>query len=269
MQVRAVPLEEMRSALSLTLLYGKWPDGPRQVVISEGATQITSWKIGTIVQIYGTDYQVVGILQAGGNKFASIWMTYAEGQSLFGMGNGFQMGVLQLVSSANSESVRAGLQADPRISGLYTVYLENSLSDRYNQINHDLLTLSVIQALISLFAITFGTYNAISLSLTERSREILLLRVVGFTHNKLRGFLLAHTMVLASVAYFLGWMAAFIYIIYQRTHSTISIQAAPLVLNLSAIATLLGFLLTTAFAFLGVWLTVGHLATLSLTSRGE
>ncbi len=269
MQVRAVPLEDMRTALALTLLQGKWPDGPQQVVISEGVTQITSWKIGTIVQIYGSDFQVVGVVRAGGNKFASVWMTYTEGQRLFGMSRGFQIGTLLLDPSANPESVRAGLQADPRFSGQYAVYLENTLSDRYNQINHDLLILSVIQALISLLAITFGIYNAVSLSLTERSREILLLRVVGFTQDKLRGFLLARTLVLASAAYILGWIAAFIFIDYQQTHAPISIQAAPLVLNLSALATLLGFLLTAAFAFLGIWLTVGHLSMLNLSARGE
>jgi ABC-type antimicrobial peptide transport system permease subunit len=269
MQVRAAPLEDMRTSLALTLIGGRWPDGPHQVVISEGVTQITSWKIGAIVQIYGTDFQVVGEVSAGGNKFASIWMTYAEGQNLFGMSHGFQLGVLQLDPSANPENVRAGLEADPRFSGQFSVYLENTLSDRYNQINQDLLTLSVIQAFISLLAITFGTYNAISLSLTERSQEILLLRVVGFTQEKLRGVLLARTLVLSTAAYFLGWTTAFIILQTQRMHAPISIQAAPLVLNLSAIATLLGFLFTGAFAFLGVWLTVGHLTTLNLAARGE
>ena len=269
MQVRAVPLEDMRTALALTLLQGKWPDGPHQVVISEGALQITSWKIGAILRIYGTDFQMVGVVRAGGNKFASVWMTYAEGQRLFGMSSGFQIGYLPLVPSADPESVRAGLQADPHFSGKYAVYLENTLTDRYNQINHNLLTLSAIQALISLLAITFGTYNAVSLSLTERSREILLLRVVGFTQDKLRGFLFAHILALASAAYFLGWIVAFIFINYQRTHDPISIQAAPLVLNLSVLASLLGFLLTVAFAFLGVWLTVGHVSTLNLSARGE
>jgi len=269
MQVRATPLENLRADLSLTLLDGSWPDGPQQVVISEGASQITSWKVGATVEIYGTDFQVVGVVRAGGNKFASVWMTFTEGQRLFGTSRGFQIGTLLLNPSANPESVRAKLQSDPRFSGKYAVYLENSLSDRYNQINHDLLILSLIQALISLLAITFGIYNAISLSLTERSREILLLRVVGFTQDKIRSFLLAHTLVLASAAYILGWTAAFIFINFQRTHAPISIQAAPLVLKLSSPATLLGFLLTVAFAFLGVWLTIGHLSTLNLTGRGE
>ena len=269
MQVRAVPIEDMRSALALSLLQGKWPDGPQQVVISEGVTQITAWKIGTSVPIYGTDFQAVGVIRAGGNKFASVWMTYPEGQSLFGMQHGFQIGTLVLEPSTDPESLRAALQADPRFSGHYDVYLESALGNRYNQINHDLLTLSAIQAFLSLLAITFGMYNAISLSLTERSREILLLRVIGFTQEKLVGFLLAHTLVLAATAYILGWIASIIFINYQRLHAPISIQAAPLVLNLSFFFTLLGFLLTAAFACLGVWLTAGHLSKLNLSEWGE
>jgi ABC-type antimicrobial peptide transport system permease subunit len=269
MQVRAVPQKYLHTSMALTLLQGRWPEGTHEVVMSEGVTQITSWKIGTIIQIYGSDFKVVGIVRAGGNKFASVWMTYSEGLNLFGINRGFQIGMLRINPSANPENVRALLQSDPRLSGQYSVYLENSLGDRYNQINQDLLTLSVIQALISLLAISFGTYNAISLSLSERSHEILLLRVVGFTQGKLRGFLIVHTLVLASTAYLLGWVAAYIYMIFQSTHSPISIQAAPLVLNLSTPATLLGFLLTMIFAFLGVWLTIGHLSTHSLPMRGE
>lgn len=269
MQVRAVPLEDMKTALALTLTSGRWPESPQQVVISEGVTQITSWKTDSIVQIYGTNFQVVGIVRAGGNKFASVWMTYDEGQHLFGTNHGFQMGFLQLDSSVNPESIRAKIETDPRFSGQYAVYLENTLSDRYNQINHDLLTLSEIQALICLLTITFGTYNAVSLSLTERSYEILLLRVVGFTQDRLRVILVGRTLVLATAAYIIGGITAFVFIEYQRAHTPISIQAVPLLLNLSIIAILLGFFLTMTFTFLGVWFTVGHLTSLDLTSRGE
>jgi hypothetical protein len=42
MQVRAVPLEDLKTALALTLLQGTWPEGPQQIVASEGAVQLTS-----------------------------------------------------------------------------------------------------------------------------------------------------------------------------------------------------------------------------------
>jgi hypothetical protein len=144
LQVRAVPLEEMPAALDLTLLDGRWPYGSRQVVVGEDIAQVASWKIGSTLNIYGEDFQVTGLVRAAGNSLGAIWMTYPEGQRLFGMQHGFQVGYLTLVTSADPESVCALLQANPGISAHYTVYLENAVSNGYNQLNHNLVTLSGI-----------------------------------------------------------------------------------------------------------------------------
>ena len=269
LQVRAVPLEEMPTALGLTLVGGRWPTDTRQVVVGEEIARVASWSIGSTVNIYGTDFQVTGLVRAADNNLGAIWMTYPEGQSLFGMQHGFQVGYLPLVPSADPESVRARLQADPGISAHYTVYLENAVSNGYNQLNHNLVTLSNIMAIVSLLAITFGIYNSTSLSLTERSYEIGLLRVVGFTQGKLRGFLFARALVLTLAAYSLGWVVLVIYFNYRNLHAPIGFSEAPLTLSLTPSASLLGLGLATAFAFLGVWLTSGRFATLNPLTGGD
>ena len=261
MQVRAVPLEEMPTALALTLIQGYWPDGPRQVVVSEGAAQQASWKIGSIVNIYGTNFLVTGLVRSTENAFGSLWMTYTEGQDLFGTSHGFQVGCLVLVSTANPESVRLKLLADPRISADYSVYLENVFTNDYNQSNTNLLILSGLMVLVSLLSITFGIYNATSLSLTERSFEIGTLRVIGFPLSKLRGFLFARALVLTLAAYSLGWLVSFIFINHQRTQA--SVDLIFLTLRLTAYSSFFGLGLAVLFAFLGVWLTSGRLAGLN------
>ena len=82
-----------------------WPDAPRQVVVSEGAARLGSWEIGSTVNIYGTDFQVSGLVSTDENAFGSVWMTLAEGRQLFGTSRGFQVGYLTLVPSANPEKV--------------------------------------------------------------------------------------------------------------------------------------------------------------------
>jgi ABC-type lipoprotein release transport system permease subunit len=258
MQVSAVPFAYLNSALNLTLLQGQWPSGLNQVAISEGVAQITSWKIGSTINIYGSNFQVSGLVRAGGNKFASLWMTYPAGLALFGDRRGFQIGYLTLAPNADPETVRALLQADTRISASASVYLENTVSDRYNQINQDMLTLSLIQAVISLLAITFGTYNAASLTLTERSTEIDLLRLIGFSKAKVTAFLFSRTLVQTLAAFGLGWITAAVIILFRQAYAPIYIQAAPLVLQLDLPASLLGLSLSTGFAFLGVWLTTSR-----------
>ena len=266
MQVNAVPPENMGTGLALKLLQGDWPTDRQEIAISEGAIQITSWKIGSTVNIYGTDFHVTGVLRAGGNNYASIWMTYSEGERLFGPKRGFQMGFLKLKPFAEPESVRARIQADPRFSRNYSVYLVSALNDRYSQINRNLLVLSGVQALLSLLAITLGTYNANSLSLTERCREIVLLRMIGFTKGKLCTFLFARSLALTLAAYGLGWIIAVLFIDYQRINTPINIQASPLLLELTPLTSLLGLALAIGFAFLGIWLTTGYIETLGLTA---
>jgi ABC-type antimicrobial peptide transport system permease subunit len=265
MQVRAAPLEEMSTAMDITLLQGRWPYDSRQIVISQAAAQLTSWKIGSTVRIYGTDFQVTGLVRTGENTFGSLWMTYAEGQRLFGTSHGFQVGYLSLEPWADPESVRLKLQADPRISTASTVYLETAYSEGFNQANNNLLILSIILALVSLMALSFSTYTATSLSLTERSLEVGLLRVVGFTQGKLRSFLFARALVLTLAAYSLGWVVSLLFINYQRLHTSFDLLF--MILKLTPASSLVGLGLAIVFAFLGVWLTSGRIAALTPFSR--
>jgi len=260
-QVRAVALEEMSTSVGLTLVQGGWPDGPRQVVVSEGAAGLASWKIGSPVNVYGTDFQVTGLVRSEENAFGSVWMTYTEGQRLFGSSRGFQVGYLSLVPSADAEAVRASLLADLRISAACSVYLEHAFTNDYNQTGSNLQTLSGFLVLVSLLVVTFGIYNATSLSLTERSLEIGLLHVIGFTLDKLRSFLLARALVLTLAAYCLGWLISLTFINHQQLHASgdLIFQA----LRLTPFSSLLGLGLALIFAVLGVWLASRRLIALS------
>ena len=62
-----------------------------------------------------------------------------------------------------------------------------------------------------------------------------------------------------------GWIAALLFILFQRTHTPISILAAPLLLELNPSMSLLGLALAVGFTFLGVWMTSGYISGLSLT----
>ena len=269
MQIRAAPLAELSGAFALNLFQGRWPTGPREVVVSEGVARLAAWSVGSTVNIYGADFQVTGLVRAGENNTGAVWMTYSEGQSLFGLRRGFQVAYLVLQPAADAEAVRARLQADPRLAEHYSVYLERALSSSYYQVSYNLLTLNNLMALAALLAITFGAYNATTLSLTERGHAIGLLRVLGFTPGKLRAILLARTLALTGAAYSLGWGLAGLLVSYYRAHLTLGVSAAPLVLSLTPAASLLGLVLTLLFASLGLWLTSGRLAALSPLAGGE
>jgi len=266
MQVRAVALDEMSASQALTLVQGRWPEGPQEVAASEGAAQLGSWKIGSMVNIYGTNFLLTGVVHNEENAFGSLWMTYPEGQRLFGTPHGFQVGYLSLEPSANPASVRAKLLADPRISDHYSVFLEHVYTDSYNQSSSNLVILSGLMLLVSLLAVTFGIYNATSLGLAERSLEIGLLNIIGFPLNKLRIFLCARALVLTLAAYSLGWLISLVFIDHQRLRASVALVFLALRLNL--FSSLLGLGLAIIFALLGVLLASSRLAALNpLTGR--
>lgn len=267
LQVRAVPPEEMSTSLALVLVKGNWPDSMEQVVVSEGAAQLSGWQIGSSINIYGTHFQVTGLVRNSENAFGSVWMPYSEGQALFGSSHGFQVAYLSLDPLANPETVRAALQADPRMSVNVTIYLENVYSNSFNQSNLNLLTLSSLMVLVSLLAVTLGIYNATSLSITERGREIGLLRVIGFNQGRLRLFLLTRTLVLTLVAYGLGWAASLFFINDQRLHASVDLIFNDL--RLTPLSSLLGLALAVIFAFLGVWLVSRRLTSLDPLAEGD
>jgi hypothetical protein len=261
MQIRAVPPEELPAAMALTLTAGSWPNAPGQVAVSEGGAQQAVWKIGSTVKIYGTDFQVSGLVRGPENAFGTVWMAYADGQRLFGMGRGFQVGYVVLEPSADPQSVRLQLLGDARIATQADVYLDSVYTNDFNQSYMNMVILSGLMVLISLLGITFGIYNATSLSLTERSREIGLLRLIGFTLGKLRSFLLVRAVILTGAAYGLGWLAALIFINQQRLLSSVNLVFQAL--QLTPWFSLAGLGLAVLFAGLGVWLSTARMAALS------
>lgn len=267
MQVRAADLENVASSLAITLVQGEWPNGSGQVVVSEGAAELASWKVGSLVNIYGTKYQVSGLVRFEENAFGSVWMTYEEGLRLFGSSHGFQVGYLSLVPEADPEELRTRLLADARIFPAYSVYLEHAYTNSYNQSNSNLLIMSSLMVLVSLLVVSFGTYNATTLSLTERSLEVGLLQVIGFSQKALRTFLMTRALVLTMVAYTLGWLVALIFIDQQKLHNSIDLIFRSLALTKSS--SLLGLGLAVIFALAGVWFATRRFNALDVLARSD
>jgi putative ABC transport system permease protein len=107
--------------------------------------------------------------------------------------------------------------------------------------------------ILALSVISFGIFNATSLTLSERNREMALLRVAGFSTHAVRRFLFGRTLLQTLAAYLLGWGLAEL-VIWQNTASSFSMHGVRVEINLSPANLLLGLALTALFAWFGVWL---------------
>lgn len=113
-------------------------------------------------------------------------------------------GAFLAVDEAYREEVYARLQERPRVASVQVQ--ENSIRNYYASIGDLLLTfVSFIAGLAG--AITFGVvYNSARITLSERSRELASLRVLGFTRGEIAYILLGELALLTLAAIPLGFL---------------------------------------------------------------
>jgi hypothetical protein len=96
MEVLAVAPQGMTDVYNLVLLEGRYPTGSTEIAASQEAFDLAGWQVGQSIEFYGQAFQVVGEVRYAAGKIASLWMTYAAGEQLFGSRRGFQIGAIQI-----------------------------------------------------------------------------------------------------------------------------------------------------------------------------
>jgi hypothetical protein len=254
MQVLAAAPDAMQSTYDLALIAGRYPAGTTELAASDEAFDLTGWQLGQTVRFHGRDFTLVGRVRYEAGKLTSVWMTYAAGELVFGTGRGFQLAVLQVSGDVDPEVVRSHLETVPGIRPTYAVYLEQEAFARQTYAVRNILAFARILNLLALSVISLGIFTATSLTLAERSREVGLLRVVGFTPGASLGILLGQALLQTLAAFGLGW-AATVWVT-QGNAGIFSLQGVQVAIRLSPATLLGGLAFTLLFAGFGVGLTV-------------
>jgi ABC-type antimicrobial peptide transport system permease subunit len=254
-QLRAAPPQDWQSVFHLQLLQGNWPTRPDEIIAGEGTARANRWNLGSSVEIYGSPFRISGIFRSPGTAFASLWMPLDQARLLFGPERIYQAMYVQVADQADVEDVSTRLRSNLLIGERYAVFLEDTYTYRNNKFMKDFRSLMLIAGWLALLAVVFGTFSTTNLSLVERAKEIGTLRAIGFSHNTIRGFLLARTLLQGLLAYAIGLAAAWVYVIYQQASARTFILGVPLVFEVSPQQILVGCLWTCALVILGAWIS--------------
>jgi ABC-type antimicrobial peptide transport system permease subunit len=265
MRLLAIPRDDMMRAYSLTLLEGDWPASDEQAVVTQEGMHVNGWKIGDRILIRGSNLLITGRVQEEAGT-SVIWMTYSGGQKLFNAQSDFQIGVLQIEDSLDLPTVQASLEQDPHFPKGYAVYLTQQVYERYTDLVRSLTKASDVIAALALGVVILGTFNATSLTLAERKREIAILQTIGFTSRTILLFMLVRTLLQTLVAFCLAW-GFMVIIVNNSLQYPLVIYAKTAILSLSTESIFLGFILTVLAASLGVWLTAHAQSSLNLADQ--
>jgi putative ABC transport system permease protein len=265
-QLRASPLADWEPVFQLILIEGRWPSGPQEIAIGEGAQIANGWVVGTKLNIFGRDFSVTGIFRSPGMVFASIWMPLETAQDLFAPRRDSQLLTLQIASGSDPEAVRSKLEQDPRLAGQYALFYEDNLTRRRLEILHDIALLVRIVATVALVTIVFGTYNLTSLSLEERRREAGILRALGFSPSAIRLSLSLRALLLGLAAYLLALLAAWVYMTLEKSLAPVYVLGVAFLFQLSFENALTSLAWMLALPTLGAWLATRRLLQDSVVS---
>jgi ABC-type lipoprotein release transport system permease subunit len=266
LQLRAAPLNDFESVHKLSLLEGNWPIGADEVVIGEGTRSLTQWVVGDTIRIYGVDFKITGLVHSTGTKFGSIWMGLESAENLFNTTGLYQFAWIVLNPGVNPDEVISQLSSDPRLVGKFDVYYSDQLYQQYSSALNDIRDISLVLVLLALMSIMFGVYGSTYLTLTERKRELTILRSVGFTSRTIRVVLSMRTVIQVILAYLFSWVITMFAIHWFESISPIMIHSIPLPVIISVKILLAGAVLSIFFAWIGVWLPTRHLQKSSVIS---
>jgi putative ABC transport system permease protein len=182
-QVRGVSPRVLGVRSNVKLVEGRFiQPGLAEAVIGKGArSAYTGLDLGATVRIGAGTWTIVGVFDGQGTAFDSeVW---ADGNVLDGFyqrpTNVFQSATVRLRSPDDFPAFEAKLKGDPRLN--LQAMREPAYYEKQSQIVTTLITVlgSLVAAVMALGAV-FGALNSMYSAVSERSREIAVLRAIGF-----------------------------------------------------------------------------------------
>jgi putative ABC transport system permease protein len=179
---------------------GRPPESAGEVVIDKGSADDTGYRVGDRVPIQtgraSAEYDLVGIARFGnadspGGATYALWTT-AEAQRLVGQpGKYDSIGVVadsgvsqtEVARSVREELRSAGDTGLQVLTGReITEESQSDLKDQLSFITLFLLAFAIVSVLVGIFVI----YNAFSIIVAQRGREMALVRAVGASRRQVR-----------------------------------------------------------------------------------
>jgi putative ABC transport system permease protein len=233
-------------------ILGIEPGGVLRIEVLEGRRPVLE------VPVAGLTRQYLGV---------NAYMSRAEVNRLLHEGPAIS-GARLSVDPARLDGIYRELRRMPRVAG--TVVRENSIRQFNEMMEETILFFSFITALLGGF-IAFGVvYNSARIALSERSRELASLRVLGFTRGEVGYILLGEIALLILVAIPIGFLFGRGLSAYLATSFTSDLYRVPLVVLPSTYA-LAASIVLASFAVSAVlmWRKLAHLDLIEVLKTRE
>jgi putative ABC transport system permease protein len=209
-QIRGVQPRVLAVRDRVKLVEGRFlTPGLAEAVVGRGARDAyQGLDLGATVRIGAGTWTIVGVMDAKGSAFDSeVWADAAILNGFYNRPpNIFQAATVRLKSPDDFPAFEARLKGDPRVN-LQTLR-EQAYYDKQSQLVTTLITVlgSLVAAVMALGAV-FGALNTMYSAVSERAREIAVLRAIGFGGAAIVLSFFVESLIIATVGGLVGCVA--------------------------------------------------------------
>ena len=173
-----------------------------EIILGKTSATNLNKTVGDTINLFGTDFKITGIYETGNFlQDAGAFMSLTTLQNLTGNDQKVSNIVIKVNENANVTQVGQSIENN------YNDLTATTAADQANRINEGLGTINTASTAISLLAIIIGgvgVINTMVMSVFERTREIGVLKAVGWRNRRILGMILGESIVLTLVAAVVG-----------------------------------------------------------------
>jgi putative ABC transport system permease protein len=182
-------------------------DSTDQVILGKTVAESLNQTVGDTVNLYGKDFKITGTYETGNFiTDAGIMMPLSTLQNLTSNEGKVSNILVKVTDNANVTTVSKSIE-DAYPNELTTTTAEATAS-RINQGLSFIDTASWAISLLAIFIGAVGVINTMIMSVYERTREIGVLKAVGWTDRRILGMILGESVVLTLIAFVVGTVIA-------------------------------------------------------------
>lgn len=208
--VRGVEPASFALRPQLKIIAGRmFQPGLRELIVGHGVAQkFQGAELGQTLRMRGSVWTVVGEFESGDSHDSELWTDVGVAQTTFNR-QGFSSVLAQLDSPGSLATLKASLQADPRLS--VDVQTEQDYySSQTKQFRQQIGVLAGVVTLIMALGAIFAALNTMYAAVATRGKEIATLRALGFGGLAVLTSVMVEALVLALVGGVLGAVIAYV-----------------------------------------------------------
>lgn len=188
-----------------------------EVVLGDGLARTlgedrgqSSLQVGTVFEIARKYWVVVGVMKPSGSSFGSeLWTRDTHVGENFGRINSYSTFVVRLRDPQMAETA-AKLIKDYRYDRALQAFPEKEYYAKLNQTNETFLQASIFVAIIMAIGGVLGIMNTMFAAISQRTKDIGVLRLLGFTRWQILVSFLLESMLIALLGGLLGCLLGFV-----------------------------------------------------------